>query len=147
MSLHNYIKRVGCVSPRASAFEAAREMKANGVGTVVVISDDQRPIGLLTDRDLALRVVAERKNAEQTSVEEVMTHGAVTLPNDASIRSATELMSANAVRRIPIVDELGRVIGIITLDDILVLLGMEIGNLANTVFSGMAEESEAAVSP
>jgi CBS domain-containing protein len=142
MSLTKYVKRIGCLSPRASVLEASQEMKSKGIGTVVIISDDYRPIGLLTDRDVTMRVVAEQKSPEKTTIEEVMTTDVVSLPQDASIRAATEAMRDKGVRRIPIIDENGRVSGIVTFDDLMLLLGMEMGNLANAIVTGLARLPE-----
>jgi CBS domain-containing protein len=142
MSLTNYVKLVGCLSPRATITEAAAEMRAKGIGTVVVISDDYQPIGLITDRDVAVRVVAERKNPDQTTVESAMTRNVMTLPEDASVRTATELMRDKGVRRVPITDENGRVTGIVSFDDLLLLLGVEIGNLANAIMTEMSRSPD-----
>jgi CBS domain-containing protein len=149
MSLETYVKLVGCLSPRASVTEACQEMKSKGIGTVVVVSDDYAPIGLLTDRDVVMRVVAEGRIPDSTPLEEVMSGEVITLDEGASIRTATELMRDKGIRRIPITDENGRVTGIVALDDVLVLLGMEIGNLANAIFAGLSRmpEEEAAPPP
>jgi signal-transduction protein with cAMP-binding, CBS, and nucleotidyltransferase domain len=138
MSLRNYSKLVSCVSPRASIVQASRDMKARGIGAVVVISDDHKPIGLLTDRDVTLRVVAEGKDPEKCTVEEIMTSGVVSLPQDASLEQATELMRDHGVRRIPIVDEKGCVTGLVALDDILLLVGIELGNVASAIFKELS---------
>ena len=149
MSLKNYVKAVGCLSPRATVVEASQAMKSKGIGTVVVISDDYKPIGLLTDRDIIMRVVAEQKSCETTAIEEAMTSGVVSLPEDSSIQAATETMRDKGVRRIPIVDENDRVTGIVTFDDLLLLLGMEVGNLASAIMTGLSRfpEMEAGASP
>jgi CBS domain-containing protein len=136
MSLSKYVKKVVCLSPRASVLDASHEMKEKGVGTIVVISDDYKPIGLLTDRDITTRIVAERRSPE-TTLEEAMTTNLVSLFQDTSIQKATELMRDRGVRRIPILDENGRVSGIVSMDDLLLLLGMEIGNLASAIVAEM----------
>ncbi len=140
MSLTNFIKRVGCVSPRATIGEASREMRTRSIGAVVVILDDYKPIGLVTDRDIVMRVVADDKSPRDVRVEQVMSSGVVTLTERASIREATELMRDKGVRRIVIIDENARVTGLVSFDDLLLLLGMEIGNLANAVVSELSQE-------
>lgn len=149
MSLTNFIKRVGCVTPRATVVEAAQKMRSRSIGAVVVISDDHKPIGLVTDRDVVMRVVADNKAPNQISVEQVMSGGVVTLPEEASLRQATELMRDKGVRRIVVIDDSGRVSGLVSFDDLLVILGMEIGNLANSVISEISKEllEEPAASP
>jgi signal-transduction protein with cAMP-binding, CBS, and nucleotidyltransferase domain len=143
MSLSQYVKLVGWVSPRATVVGASRQMCSRGIGTVVVVSDDYRPIGLLTDRDITMRVVAVERSTTETTVGEVMTSGVVSLSEQASIWKATEAMRDHGVRRIPITDENGRVTGIVTLDDLALLLGMEIGNLANAIVTGLSRLPEA----
>ncbi len=140
MSLTSFIKRVGCLSPRATVGEASREMRTRSIGAVVVISDDYKPIGLVTDRDIVMRVVADDKSPRDVRVEQVMSSGVVTLTERASIREATELMRDKGVRRIVIIDENARVTGLVSFDDLLLLLGMEIGNLANAVVSELSQE-------
>lgn len=144
MSLTTYLKPVGCLSPRATCLDAATEMKARNIGAVVVVSDDQRAIGILTDRDLALRVMAEGRAADQTSVEDAMTRGLACLPENATLAEATELMRDRGVRRLPILDAAGKVTGIVSLDDLLLLLGMELGNLASALFTEFSELSQGA---
>jgi CBS domain-containing protein len=146
MSLRRYIKRVACLSPRATVVEASQEMRSKGVGTVVVISDDYQPLGLVTDRDIATRVVAERKSPD-TPLEQVMSGDVISLPEDATIQQASEAMRDRGVRRVPITDENGRVTGLISFDDLLLLLGMEIGNLASAVFTELAHQPEHAATP
>jgi CBS domain-containing protein len=140
MSLTNFIKRVGCVSPRANIVEASQEMRTRSIGAVVVISDDYKPIGLVTDRDIVMRIVADDKGPREVVVEQIMSGGVVTLTEQASIREATELMRDKGVRRIVIVDENDRVTGLVSFDDLILLLGMEIGNLANAVVSEVSRE-------
>lgn len=143
MSLSKYGKTVGKVTPRASAREACREMAQRQIGCVVVVSDDEKPIGIVTDRDVALRVVAEGRDPERTPVEDIMSTGLTTLPVDASFESATRLMRDRQVRRIPLVGADGRVEGLVSLDDFVLLLGMELGNLASAVFGELAREEAA----
>jgi signal-transduction protein with cAMP-binding, CBS, and nucleotidyltransferase domain len=142
MSLKKYCKAVGCMSPRASIVEASQAMKARAIGAIVVVSDDHKPIGLLTDRDITLNVIAEGKNPQQTTVEEVMSSGIISLPEQASIEQATELMRDHGVRRIQITDDKGYVTGLISLDDILLLVGLELGNVAAALFKEFADSDK-----
>ena len=138
MSLRRYVKRVVSLSPRATIVEAAREMEAHAVGAVVVISDDGRPIGLLTDRDVVLRVVAGQRDAATTTIADVMTRGTAFLSHNATIEDATEIMRDCGMRRLPLVDEAGRVDGMVSLDDIVLLLGMELGNVSAALFANLS---------
>ena len=143
MSLKRYVKRVTMLSPRESVSDAARSMSTHAVGAIVVVSDDGRPIGMLTDRDIVVRVLAEGRDADRTAVEEVMTHGAAYVSHDASIQDATEIMRDCGMRRLLLVDDAGRVDGIISLDDIVLLLGMELGNVSAALFANLAVRATA----
>lgn len=144
MSLEGFVKRVGCISPRATVLDASLEMRSRGIGTVVVISDDSKPIGVLTDRDIVMRAVADNKAAGQTAVETVMSGNVVTLPEAASIRTVTETMRDKGIRRVVILDENERVTGIVSFDDLMLLLGMEVGNLAASIVAGLSRSPEKA---
>jgi CBS domain-containing protein len=137
MSLKRFRKNVGTVSSQATVQEACRLMKERGIGAVVVVSDDLRPVGILTDRDVAVRVVAQGWPAESTRVCEVMTSKVVFAQETTSIERACADMAQQGVRRLPIVDEEGRVMGLVTLDDIVLMLGMELGEAAKAVFAGI----------
>jgi CBS domain-containing protein len=111
-----------------TAAEAARRLRDFHVGCVVVTRGD-RSVGILTDRDLALRVVAEGRDPQKTLVSEIVTYDATTIPRDAGIETAVRLMRDRGVRRLPIVTEDGQVTGIVTADDLVVLLTDELAHL------------------
>lgn len=111
-----------------SAATAARRMRDFRVGCVVVVRD-ARPVGIVTDRDLAVRVVAEGRDPDKTLISEIVTYEAATVPRDAGVETAVRLMSERGVRRLPIVTEDGRVTGIVTADDLTVLLTGLLGDL------------------
>ena len=106
--------------------EAAQAMVARDVGDVFVVVD-RKPVGILTDRDLVVRVMAVGADPEATLAWEVMTQPLVTVTDDAGVEGAVALMARHGIRRLPIVDEAGRLISVLTLDDIL-MLGLN-GNL------------------
>jgi CBS domain-containing protein len=109
-----------CCLPDETADKAAQFMKSEDVGSIPVVQDRQsnRLIGIVTDRDLAVRVVAERRNAETTKVRDVMTRNPVTCRANDDVRMAFNAMVEHKVRRIPVVDETGSVIGIIAQADV-----------------------------
>ena len=100
--------------------KAAKLMKDENIGSVPVVETVQtrRLIGIVTDRDLALKVVAEGRDAKSTKVEAVMTHNLVTCSPDDDLKKAMDAMSENQLRRIPIVDKDGRILGIISQADV-----------------------------
>ena len=106
--------------PTDTVVEAARLMKVNDVGSIPVVDDNKnrRLVGILTDRDIAVRVVAEARDANATTIEEVMTRDLVTVGPDDDVERALNAMEEHQVRRIPVVDGDGRLVGIIAQADI-----------------------------
>lgn len=147
MSIRDYVGPVETVSPRVPIVEAAQKMRRMNVGCLVVSSDDGKPIGLITDRDVLLRVVAEGRNLQQTTVEQAMTPTAVYLRDDASLGAATEMMASGGIRRVPIVDADGHLAGLLSLDDLIVLLATELDNLKRAVQEGIRIEQEIESAP
>lgn len=108
-----------CV-PGDTVATAARIMKQEDVGPVLVVSDhnEKRLVGIVTDRDLALKVIAEGRDAHNTRLEDVMTRSPVTCRDDADIQTVLEKMADHQVRRMPIVDSANRLVGIVAQADI-----------------------------
>lgn len=108
----------------------ARRMAERRVGTLIVLDDAKRPFGLLTDRDLVLRVLAAGENPVTTTVRDVMTREPKTITEDSPIESALALMRPGSFRRLPAVDRDGKLVGIVSLDDILAQLAEEFAQIA-----------------
>lgn len=110
--------------PTDTVVDAARKMKENDVGSIPIVENnqDRRLAGILTDRDVAIRVVAEGLDAGATAVSEVMTRELVTVGPDDDVQRALDAMEERQVRRIPVVDGDGRLVGIIAQADIAVRL-------------------------
>ena len=104
------------ISPSATAKDAAEKMKENNVGTVLVTEGDQLK-GLVTDRQIATKVVGAGKDPEQTKVSDFMTKDPVTASPDMVICDATEIIGENGYRRLPIVES-DRVVGVLSVADI-----------------------------
>lgn len=121
------------VQPNASVVEAAEQMRQHHVGTVVVTEDGGKPLGILTDRDIACRVVAERRDVASTPVYKVMSRDLVVARVDDLIEQASLTMRKDGVRRLPIVNAEGRLVGLVALDDLLVLLSAELSQTAAVV--------------
>ena len=119
------LREVDVAAATERVLEAARRMRERRVGTLVGVDDAGRPCGLLTDRDLALRVVAAGAHPHATSVGEVMTEHPRTVSESTAIESALSLMRSGSFRRLPVVNEEGKLVGIVTLDDILGLIAEE----------------------
>jgi len=134
MSLgHICRKDVVTVGPGTTVNEVTRIMEENNIGSVIVTGKDGS-FGIVTDRDIALRVVNRCLDPVRTPVEEIMTKDLVlTLREDMGLLEALEQIRKSAVRRFPVVDMDGKLKGIITLDDIIRLLGREIADVADVI--------------
>ena len=113
-------KDPSCCLRTDSAFDAAQLMKSEDVGPIPIVSDKQTKnlVGIVTDRDLALKVVAEGLDPKQTKIEEIMTTGVMTCGPDDDVSEVLELMEQHHVRRIPIVDDQDCLVGIIAQADV-----------------------------
>lgn len=118
-------KKVVTVSPKDTVVKAAKLMERKNVGSVVVIQN-KKPVGILTDRDLAIRVVAKKADVNSTLVEDVMTNNIVTGKDGQRAAELANVMHDYGIRRIPIVDKRGELTGIITLDDLLYMIGVKL---------------------
>ena len=122
-------------SPQTSIKEIANMMAEHGVGCVI-ITHMESPIGIITDRDIVLRVVAKGKNYD-ILVEEVMTKDILVAHENDQIRDVVKIMREKSIRRIPVIDNNGNLSGIVTFDDIFVELADEIFNLSRIPRAGM----------
>lgn len=98
--------------------EVARRMRDVNIGFVPICTPDGRPVGTVTDRDLALRVVGEDRRPSEVRCVDIMSRGAITCREDDPIQRVEELMARHHVSRIMVVDEDGRLTGVISLSDI-----------------------------
>jgi CBS domain-containing protein len=108
-----------CSVPTGSTLvDAAREMRDQDIGDVLVIDDDGFLAGIVTDRDIAVRAVAEGRDPADVTVDEIFTGRViVTTTPAAELDAAAEIMRSSAIRRLPVVDE-GRIVGVVTLGDL-----------------------------
>jgi signal-transduction protein with cAMP-binding, CBS, and nucleotidyltransferase domain len=108
---------------------AAERMRHENVGTLVVLDAGRRPVGIVTDRDLVLRVVAAGLDARATRVAQVLTANPRTVGETASIEEALATLRDLAVRRLPVVDGGGALVGIVSMDDVLQHVAEELSSL------------------
>lgn len=118
-------------APETPVSDIATEMRDSNVGSVVVV-DEAAPVGVVTDRDVAVRVAAERLDAGDLTAADVMTEDPATVPVGTGIFEVSEAMNDAGVRRMPVVDD-GELVGIVTMDDMNVLLVGELDNLTDVV--------------
>jgi len=109
-----------CCLPESMVAEAAKLMKSGNIGSIPVIENEQshKLVGIVTDRDLALKIVAEELDAKSTKVAMVMTHKVVTCQADDDLQKALDAMAEHQVRRIPVVDKEQKILGIIAQADV-----------------------------
>lgn len=121
------------VGPERRVSEVVETMKSKRVGSVIVV-DEGEPIGLVSDRDLAFAVLDGSIDPETTAVEALCEDELVTVEADTGVYELLEVQSSKGVRRVPIVED-GDLVGIVSLSDVVVLLGMELQQVANTIRS------------
>jgi CBS domain-containing protein len=129
-------REVVFVSRQVRVDEAARLMREHHVGDVVVVTDEgglRKPIGIVTDRDVVVEVVAAGLDPAILKVEEIMAPYLATVPEKTGVFEAIRYMRDKGVRRMPVVGDDGVLIGILALDDLLELLAEELGALAHLI--------------
>lgn len=119
------VRTVHVASADESVREAARRMREADVGTLVVVDDKRSPLGVVTDRDVALRCVAAGRDPDATPIAAVMTAPAQCVAEATAIEDALAHMAGNEARRLVVTDDAGRLAGILALDDVLELLAEE----------------------
>ncbi|HKB94434.1 MAG TPA: CBS domain-containing protein [Gaiellaceae bacterium] len=105
------------VESTATATAAARVMRDEDVGLVPIVESD-RVTGMVTDRDIAVRVVAEGRSPADTRVSDIASRELVTIDPDRSLDEALRLMAKHQVRRLPVVEEDGKLVGIVAQADV-----------------------------
>jgi CBS domain-containing protein len=129
-SVHNVV----CASRDTTALEASRLMRHHHVGDVVVIEESEgrrKPVGIVTDRDLVVEVMAGGVDPAVIKLGDLLLRAPVTVDRNASYADTVRLMAVNGVRRMPVVDSSGSLVGIITLDDMLRQLASPLSALAD----------------
>jgi len=109
-----------CCLPNDTVVKAAKLMKSGNVGSIPVIDNDKtrKLVGIVTDRDLVMKIVAEGKEPKSTNVATVMTAQVVSCQSEDDLQKAMDAMAKNQLRRIPIVDKNGGILGIVSQADV-----------------------------
>lgn len=133
MSLERFCRTpVVSMLPTQSVHDAAITMRDHHVGAVLVV-DNERPVGIVTDRDIVMRAIAEGRDPHGTPVSAIMSRNVTTVRRTDKIDDAVSAIRVAGVRRVPIVDADGRPIGMITMDDLVVLMAGELSAAAGAV--------------
>ncbi|MDP3759283.1 MAG: CBS domain-containing protein [Ramlibacter sp.] len=135
--------------PSMALNEAARLMRDRHVGSLVVVEErtleDRVVVGMLTDRDIAIGVVAADRDPHGMRVGDVMSKGVISAREDDSLADLLSAMRRKAVRRVPVISPQGSLIGLVALDDVLDVLAQEMKAVADAV--GAASRHEATALP
>lgn len=126
-------REVVVVREDASVAEAARLMRKYHVGDLVVVRESRgknKPVGIVTDRDLVVEVMAARLDPATLSVGEIMGRDLAKVKESTGVSEVIRFMRDMGVRRMPVVDGKGALVGLVTLDDLLELLSEELAELA-----------------
>jgi CBS domain-containing protein len=129
-------REVVIVQPNSTILEAARLMRQHHVGDVVVVGDRggvRVPVGIVTDRDLVVEIMAPELDQTAITVGDIMVPELAMVKENTGVFEAIQYMRAKGVRRLPVVDGSGGLVGILTLDDLLELLAEELLALAKLV--------------
>ena len=126
-------RNVASVPKKANLLEAAKLMDDESVGCVLILDGDEKPVGILTDRDLVVRGVAKGHAVEKTTVESVMSAHPFTVHRDEPIMLVARKMADKGIRRVPVVDEKGSVVGLVSVDDLLTVFISELSNVAAAI--------------
>ncbi len=121
------------LTPEDKVFQAAQLMRDRKVGSIVVTKED-KPIGILTDRDILLRVMVEKKDPSATLIRDVMTPNPFTVPESVGVWELIQAMKKHSVRRFPVISASdGKLVGMITMDDLIELMGDEMSGLGRAI--------------
>jgi CBS domain-containing protein len=122
------------IAPEASVLEAARVMRSEHVGDVVVTGPGRRPIGILTDRDIVVSVLAQDvEHLGKLAVKDVLTPDPVIAYEDEDTESVLMRMRRHGVRRMPVVNREGALIGVFAVDDLLAMLALDLSTIVAVV--------------
>jgi CBS domain-containing protein len=112
-----------------SVKDVASKMKQDGVGSILV-TEDQRPVGIITDRDLVLRCVARDADCSSMNAADIMSGPAVTIGSDAGVYDVVRVMKSNKIRRVAVVNQMGKAIGLLSFGDLFQLIAHELHDLS-----------------
>jgi CBS domain-containing protein len=138
-------REVVFVEPDSSIAEAARLMREHHVGGLVVVqvkSGKRVPVGIVTDRDLVIEVIAEGVEMGDITVGDIMSNQLVTAREGDDLLETIKLMRARGIRRLPVIDDDGALAGILTVDDLIDLFAEQIADLARLIALEQRREQE-----
>lgn len=139
------VRQVVCAPGNLSVRQAASLMREHHIGALIISETVQgrlQPTGVVTDRDIVVGVVAKGLDADMLTVGEIAARDLVTVHACDSVTDTAELMRVKGVRRLPVVDDQGTLVGIVTADDLLGVLAAGMGSLAKMINREQRRESD-----
>ena len=128
-----------CFESDTCATAAVHRMEELGIGSIVVTRDG-RPVGMVTDRDLALHILDNELDPSEHSVSECMSSVLITVSQEDSVSDVVERMREHGIRRIPVLDSDGKLAGIVSADDLVLLLARDLNHVAAAIRRGFNQE-------
>jgi CBS domain-containing protein len=134
MNIRTICSRVVASAAETESVKAgALRMAEYGVGTLVMVNENRHPVGIVTDRDVMLRCVAEGKDPVDTPLSEIMTSPVRTLHEMSPMDEALDAMQKVAARRLVITDDDGAVVGILSIDDVIGLVSEQLSRVGTVL--------------
>ena len=134
------VHKVAVITPEQSIRESARQMRVEHVGSLVVVDQDGKPIGMLTDRDITIEGVARGVDVDQTTVRDLMTAPVVTATESEGMVTALARMREFGIRRLPIIDSEGKLVGVVTNSNLIKELSELLDGLVRNISSSKTRE-------
>ena len=138
-----YARDVAVVTCDQSVLEAVKLMRDRHVGSVVVVKvrgQQRAPIGILTDRDVVIEVLAEGVDPRLMTVGDAMSYDLMTVGERDEVMDALRVMRTKGIRRVPVVDEVGELAGMLAFDDIVKVIARQLTDLRSVVALGQGRE-------
>ncbi len=120
--------------------DCAKQMRSRHVGSLVVVNKNNQPIGMLTDRDITIEVVALEKNISKLTADDVMATPVITAHKDEGVVDALAKFREQGIRRLPVVDEEGKIYGVVTATNILEQLAVMFDSIVRSTKSSKTRE-------
>ncbi len=134
------VREVATITAEKTIQECAAQMRTEHVGSLVVVNEERSPIGMITDRDIAIEVVALKRDPSSLMVSDVMTRPVVTATPDEGMVTALARMREFGIRRLPIVDENGMIVGVISNSNLIEELSELLSGLVRNIHSSKTRE-------
>lgn len=111
-------KTVYTITATATVLEATREMNFRKIGALVVTCGEGKVVGMITERDVMRKVVAEERSPSEVRVSEIMTHNVICIRPETHMNQASEVMREKHIRHLPVCDEAGHLLGMVSIGDV-----------------------------